>query len=1134
MKHYIIDLIGGVLALSSMPAFAIAPDRISGDLQDGRTFRLIGNTHGLASPAADLGPAPESLALPRISIHFKLTDAQQAELNQLVEDQQNPASPRYHQWLTPEEFGERFGMSQADLDRVVAWLESSGFSNVQANHSHTEVSMSGTAALAQSAFAASIHLYQARGATHYANSTDPSLPRALEGMVAAIRGLNDFHPRPHITSHRVPDPRFTSNLTGSHFLAPADFATIYNLQALYNSGFRGNGQKIAIPGQVAISAANVQSFRSASGLATNNPQIIQAGTPGSTDSGDLKESYLDVEWAGALAPNATVIFVTSGDAFTSVNYIIDHNIAPVLSITYGACESQFGDAGLTAENADFEQANAQGMTVLAAGGDSGAADCDGSSGPNSSAPTSATHGLAVDFPASSPYVTGVGGLEFNEGSGTYWSASNNSQNGSALSYIPEKVWNDTTPNNALSAGGGGRSSKFPKPVWQQGAGVPNDSVRDVPDLAFSASPGHDTYLICAGNGDCTNGFRDSSTNLDAVAGTSASAPVFAAIVALLNQRMGTSEGNINPALYRLAASSSDAFHDTTVGNNIVPCTSGTPNCPASRQLGYSAAVGYDLASGWGSINAFNFVNEWNGAIAIRGVTEVNGSLSQVSVGADGTAWGVNSSGGIFMYDSETQSWQQVPGALTQISVGASGAVWGLNVFGSIYHYDSSSHSWIYIPGTLTQIAVGADGDVWGINSAGQIYRFDSATQGWDEIPGALAQIAVGYDGAVWGINSSHQIYRFNPGTQRFEGTPGSLNQIAVGADGDAWGINFSNQTFWFNSFTQTWDHISGTLSQISVGSGANVWALDSSGSIYNFNNGTQIWNQISGNLSQISAGANGSVWGVDGSSRIFEFVQATQATQTFHYVPGALVQIAVSSDGDVWGLNSANQIYYYNRLTQSWTGVPGALAQISIARNGNVWGINSEGSIYTFNASTHSWVWTPGQLAQIAVADTGDAWGLNSEKSIYRYNAATRTWNEVPGSLAQLAVGSDGAVWGINSEGTAYAFNAQSNSWSEAPGNFAKIAVGSSANVWVLDGSGNVFRYNSQAQNWTQMPGILAQILVAFDGAVWGLTAVGDIYRFDTAAQNWVQISGQLAKIAVASYNVVWGINSGQFIFRFF
>lgn len=1138
MKHSPLLLLAacGLLSLSaSIPAKAAAPEQIHGSLQDGRTFALTGNMHRLAAASADQGEAPGSLPLPRITIHFRASVAQQAELNRLLENQQDPSSPFYHQWLTPEQYGQRFGMSQTDLDKMIAWLQDSGFSDIQVNLSHTAVSMSGTAALVRSAFGTSIHLYQAGGVTHYANSTDPRLPLALGDAVTAIRGLNDFHPRPHVTRRRLlaaADPRFTSNLTGSHFLAPSDFATIYDVQGLYSSGFTGSGQKIAIPGQVSIALSDIRNFRAASGLPANDPQIIQAGTPGSTDSGDITESDLDVEWSGAVAPQATIIFVTSEDTFTSVNYIIDHNTAPVLSITYGDCESQFGNAELNALNAAFQQANAQGITIVTAAGDTGAADCDDGTGATPTPPAKASQGLAVDFPSSSPYVTSMGGTEFNEGSGSYWNATNNAQSGSARSYIPEKVWNDTAADGQLSAGGGGRSTLFAKPVWQQGENVPNDSFRDVPDLALAASPDHDAYLICS-PGECTSGFRDSGTFLDTVGGTSAAAPTFAGIVALLNQRMGTSQGNINPALYRLAASSSNAFHDVTVGNNIVPCVAGSPNCPASGQMGYSAGPGYDLASGWGSIEAYNLVNQWTGAIAIRAVTQVGGTLSQVSVGADGTAWGVDDSGLIFMYNPQTQSWRQMPGSLSQVAVGGNGVVWGLNTFGAIYRYDSASQTWIYIPGALAHIAVGADGDVWGLNSAGQIYRFDSATQGWNEIPGSLAEIAVGFDGAVWGINSQQNIYRFNPGTQTFTQVPGTLAQIAVGADGDVWGINSSSQTFHFNSLTQNFDHISGTLAHISVGSAGNVWALDSSGTIYTYNLGTQAWNQIAGNLTQISAGANGAVWGVDSASRVFEFVQATQPVQAFHYVPGALAQIALSSDGDAWGINSGNQIYYFDRLTQSWTWIPGELAQIAIARNGVVWGINSGGEIYTFNPATQTWTWTPGQLSQIAVGDTGNAWGINGNGSIYRYDAAARSWNEVPGALMQISVGADGTVWGINSQGSVYQYDPQTNSWNQASGGFSQIAVGSDSNVWALDSSGNVFRFDAQAQDWAQLPGNLAQISVAFDGTAWGLTSGGGILRFDTQTQNWDRVAGVLSQLAVRADAMIWGLNSAQSVFRF-
>ncbi len=1133
--HHFSIICGFVSLLASMPASAAAPARIHEPLEDGQQFVLSGNTHRFAVAPADEGEAPEALPLTQITIHFKMSDAQQAELNQLLEEQQNPSSVEYHKWLTPEEYGQRFGISTTDVDKIVAWLESSGFSNVQVNRSRTAVSMSGTAGLVRSNFQTPIHRYQTGGVEHYANSTDPKLPRALEGMVSGIRGLNDFHPRPHVVRRKIAaplEPRFTSSISGDHFLAPSDFATIYDVQALYNSGINGSGQKIAIPGQVSITLSDIRAFRSAAGLPANDPQIVEAGAPDKTNSGDETESDLDVEWAGAVAPQATIIFITSGDAFTSVNYAIDNNTAPVLSITYGDCEANFGQAELDAENSAFQQANAQGITIVTASGDTGAADCDGGSGPNPTPPAKASQGLAVDFPSSSPYVTGMGGTELNEATGNYWNSTNNAQNGSARSYIPEKVWNDTSADGQLSAGGGGRSVLFTKPNWQQGPNVPNDGWRDVPDLALAASADHDPYLICSG-GDCVNGFRDSNSYLDTVGGTSAAAPAFAAVVALLNQRMASSQGNITPALYRLAASSPSAFHDTTVGNNEVPCVSGSTDCSSSGVIGYAAEPGYDLASGLGSIDAYNLVNGWSGATNIRAVTQVAGILSQVSVGADGTAWGVDGSGAIYTFNTQSQSWQQAPGSLSQISVGSNGAVWGLTGFGGIYRLDSNTQNWVNVAGNLSQIAVGADGDVWGLNAAQQIYHFDSATQAWKQIPGSLSKIAVGFDGAVWGLNAQQQIYRLNSGTQSFNGVPGSLAQIAVGADGDVWGINSSDQIYHFDSLTQGWDRISGTLAQISVGSASNVWALDPSGAIYNYNAQSQIWEPITGNLTQIAAGANGSVWGVNSAGRIYQFVQPTQQTQTFHVVPGALAQIAASSDGDVWGISSGNQVYFFDRLTQSWTWIPGELARIAIASDGNVWGINSQGQIYMFDSSAQTWVGKSGQLSQIAVADNGDVWGINSNDAIFRYDASAQKWTQVPGALAQISVGADGAVWGLNSSGGAYELDPQTQLWTQMPGTFSQIAVGSAANVWALNSTGQIFRFDAQTQNWNQLPGNLAQISVAFDGAVWGLALGGDIFRFDAQTQNWDLIDGSLSQIVVGADAVVWGINSAQSIFRF-
>ncbi|HUI44065.1 MAG TPA: S53 family peptidase, partial [Terriglobia bacterium] len=336
--------------------------------------------------------------------------------------------------------------------------------------------------------------------------------------------------------------------------------------------------------------------------------VLVAGSrdPG-TIKGDVGEADLDLELSGGVAPDASIIYVNSTDVFESLQYAVDQNLAPVMSISYGGCEQQFDPAGRSDLAATAMQANAQGITITAASGDSGAADCD--SGSASSPAKIATQGLAVDVPASLPYVTGVGGTRFEDSAGNLWSSTNNSSNGSALSYIPEEAWNDSVQDGGLAATGGGASADYSKPGWQWGPGVPDDGARDVPDVALAASADHDGYLICS-QGSCVNGFRAADDTLMVVGGTSVGAPSFAGIVALIDQKKGAAQGNVNYVLYPLAAKSSDAFHDITINNNKVACQLGTTDCPNGVEIGYSAGPGYDQTTGLGSVDALNLANEW--------------------------------------------------------------------------------------------------------------------------------------------------------------------------------------------------------------------------------------------------------------------------------------------------------------------------------------------------------------------------------------------------------------------------------------------------------------------------------------------------------------------------------------------
>ena len=401
-------------------------------------------------------------------------------------------------------------------------------------------------------------------------------------------------------------------------------------------------------GQTNIALADVRTFRSLAGLPASDPQVLLV--PGSNDPGivnsEIKEADLDVEWAGAVAPNASIVFVYTKNVFDAMNYAIAHDLAPVISISYGLCEQLLTSGNVASFMQTTSQANAEGITIVAASGDNGAADCDSAA--------LATHGLAVDFPASLPTVTGIGGTEFNEGTGTLWNTTNSPapNGGSAISYIPEKVWNDTVAGSEPSASGGGKSTFFPKPSWQTGVGVPNDSARDVPDVSIAASADHDGYVVCT-QGSCVTGYRNMDNgNLAVVGGTSIGVPTFAGVLALINQQtalaqgnVGTGQGNVNYVLYPLAANSTNIFHDITTGNNLVACqAASTADCPAggSGSIGFQATAGYDLATGLGSMNVYNLVTTWPIISPTTGTTgdfqlSVSPANLSLAQGATGTA-----------------------------------------------------------------------------------------------------------------------------------------------------------------------------------------------------------------------------------------------------------------------------------------------------------------------------------------------------------------------------------------------------------------------------------------------------------------------------------------------------------------
>lgn len=1082
-----------------------------------RRLPIKGNISPLVAIGEDRGEVDASRLMPRMTIRFRMTAAQDRELEQLLTGQQTRGNALYHHWLAPADYAQRFGVTQQNANNVVEWLRQAGFTDIEVAPSRTSVSFSGTAGQVETALGAPIHFYVLHGEGHIANAGAPAVPAGMAELVESISGLHDFRPAPQHVQRTAGGarPEFTDHSTGANYLTPDDFATIYSIQPLYAAGIDGAGVKIAVAGESDFVLGDIRSFRSAAALPQKDPVVVLTGPDPGTNSGAETEADLDIEWAGGIAKNATIIYVNSTSAFTSAAYAVEHNLAPILSISFGQCEAQLGTAELRSLTNVFRQANAQGITVLAASGDSGAAGCDAPSS------TVATHGLAVVAPASIPYVTGVGGttLLFPDFAGN-----NNRAGGSALGYMSEEPWNDTQVYGTLAATGGGKSSVFSKPAWQVGTGVPADGARDVPDVALAASPVQVGYLICS-DGSCVNGFRSASGSLNVVGGTSCATPGMAAIVALLDQMMGTGQGNINPELYVLAGFTS-AFNFIFPGGNEVPCASGSPDCTNGYEGYSSSSSGYSEVTGLGSVNADELLNAW-GEPAPVAIPLLPGA--ELSAGADTSLWARIFGGGVGAYNAQTQSWTLVSNVdMMQLAVASSGQALAIDFAGNVYWWNAASLSFIETPASFVAIALGGDGDAWGLDQSDAIFHFDTAAQTWVQVPGSLWTIAVGFDGAVWGTNPSQQIFRFNPGLGSFEYVPGALTNISVGADGGVWGVNAAGTVYHFNRLTQGWDGfpLNGDRAYlVAVGSETNVWA--SGEGIWRYNAKLKDFFNFGNLLGGVVASADGSAWGDENE----ELLPPSFSLNSWHQVPGTLVQLSAASDGNVWGVNMFGQIYTFDPLVQRWAEVAGTLAQIGVARDGAVWGVNALGSVYRYDYATGGWDQMPGTMAQVSPADNGDVWALDAQGVAYRFEQSVQSWVPIAGSLQQLSVGADGAVWAIDAQGNVERFDAQSGSFVSQPGSMVQVSVGSSANVWALDAAGSIYRFDGTAGTWQQVPGQLSQVRAAYDGSVWGINSQDQIWRFN--GQNWDNIPGALQSLSLGCDAVVWGINSSGATYYF-
>lgn len=645
---------------------------------------MRGSVHPLARPEFDQGAVPDDFPVRRMLVMLQRPPEREAARQRFLRDVHTPGSAMFHQWLSSKEYGRQFGARDEDVQTVAAWLQAHGFSVARVTRSKAIIEFSGTAGQVREALHTEIHEYAANGRSFYANDREISVPEGILSLIRNFAPLNTYPLTSYVAQAGKAKfsrdahggaPAFTLTANGAPFyaLAPEDFATQYDLSPIYSAGTDGSGETIGIIGASNVNLALVNAYRELFNLPGDNTQIVVDGEDPGDGLAPNVEALLDIELSGAVAPNATVNFYVAGGQPLQDNLAlaalraVEDDQASVLSLSYGECEPLLGDAGNQLWAGLWEQAAAQGQSVLVASGDTGPAACLGIIllGPNG---TEETFGLTANGLSSTPWNVSVGGTDFyysdyatgGSSISSLWNQSNDANLGSLKALLPEQPWNDALGFNIVpyftplsngdsglngpvpSVAGGGASSNcaqetprsltslptciagYPKPIWQQDTGVPNDGVRDLPDVSLFAAngPNLSAWPICAEPGDCAAGATSAIT---LVGGTSTSTPAMAGIMALVNQKYGR-QGQADYTLYALARQQSGVFHDITIGTNDVLCMLANipgippvPNCtiaypnifPEVYSFGvYAAGTGYDLATGLGSLDASELISNW--------------------------------------------------------------------------------------------------------------------------------------------------------------------------------------------------------------------------------------------------------------------------------------------------------------------------------------------------------------------------------------------------------------------------------------------------------------------------------------------------------------------------------------------